>query len=203
MKKDVIRILSINPGSTSTKIGVFDNEKCILRESISHSVEELAPFKEIADQKDFREEVIIKVLQAKKISMESIDAFVGRGGGLVSCVGGTYQINPIMYKHAKMMYTVKHPSALGITIAYELGQKYDKPSFCVNPPDVDEFITEARITGIPEIYRESRIHALNQKEIGIRYAKKIGKKYKDLNLIICHLGGGISITAHNHGRMID
>ena len=203
MKKDVIRILSINPGSTSTKIGVFDNGKCILRESISHSVEELAPFKEIADQKDFREEVIIKVLQAKKISMESIDAFAGRGGGLVSCVGGTYQINPIMYKHAKMMYTVKHPSALGITIAYELSKKYDKPSFCVNPPDVDEFITEARITGIPEIYRESRIHALNQKEIGIRYAKKIGKKYKDLNLIICHLGGGISITAHNHGKMID
>ena len=203
MKKDVIRILSINPGSTSTKIGVFDNEKCVLRESISHSVEELEPFKEIADQKDFREDVIIKVLQAKKIPMESIDAFAGRGGGLVSCAGGTYEINPIMYKHAKMMYTVKHPSALGITIAYELGQKYDKPSFCVNPPDVDEFITEARITGIPEIYRESRIHALNQKEIGIRYAKKIGKKYKDLNLIICHLGGGISITAHNHGKMID
>ena len=104
--------------------------------------------------------------------MESIDAFAGRGGGLVSCVGGTYQINPIMYKHAKMMYTVKHPSALGITIAYELGQKYDKPSFCVNPPDVDEFITEARITGIPEIYRESRIHALNQKEIEIAGVSK-------------------------------
>ena len=201
--KEIFRILSINPGSTSTKIGVFDNEKCILRESISHSVEELAPFKEITDQKDFREEIITKVLNDYHIDMESIDAFSGRGGGLVSCTGGTYEINEIMYTHARTMFTVKHPSCLGITIAYELGKKYNKPSFCVNPPDVDEFNLEARLTGIPEIYRESKIHALNQKEIALRYAKKIGKNYKDLNLIICHLGGGISIAAHNHGKMID
>ena len=197
--KEIFRILSINPRSTSTKIGVFDNEKCILRESISHSVEELAPFKEITDQKDFREEIITKVLNDYHIDMESIDAFSGRGGGLV----GTYEINEIMYTHARTMFTVKHPSCLGITIAYELGKKYNKPSFCVNPPDVDEFNLEARITGIPEIYRESKIHALNQKEIALRYAKKMGKNYKDLNLIICHLGGGISIAAHNHGKMID
>ena len=101
------------------------------------------------------------------------------------------------------MKIVKHPSALGIVIAKNLGDKYGKPSFCVNPPDVDEFIVEARITGIPDVYRESRIHALNQKEIAIRYAKKINKNYKNLNLIICHLGGGISIAAHRKGKMID
>lgn len=199
----VYRILVINPGSTSTKIGVFDNEKCILRKNINHSDKELAPYKEITDQKDFRQDIIKQVLADNDIDLSSINAFCGRGGGLVSCGGGTYEINEIMYHHAKTMFTVKHPACLGITMAYELGKKYHVPAFCVNPPDVDEFKVEARITGIPSIYRESRTHALNQKEIAIRYAKKVGKKYKDLNLIICHLGGGISITAHNHGKMID
>ena len=108
-----------------------------------------------------------------------------------------------MYSSAKEMKIVRHPSALGIVIAKNLGDRYNKPAFCVNPPDVDEFILEARITGVPGVYRESRIHALNQKEIAIRYAKKIGKNYKDLNLIVCHLGGGISIAAHKKGKMID
>ena len=197
------RVLVINPGTTSTKIGLFENEECLFKSAIEHSQEELAPFKEISDQKDFRLNILLKFLEENNIDINSIDAYSGRGGGLVNCKGGTYLINEKLYEHASTMYTVKHPSTLGATLAYELGKKYNKPSFCVNPPDVDEFITEARLTGMPEIYRESRIHALNQKEIAIRYANKIGKKYEDLNLIICHIGGGISIAAHNHGKMID
>ena len=203
MKKNKYRILTINPGSTSTKIGVFDNEDCVLRISIEHSAEELAPYKEISDQKEFRLNTLLNTLEENNISMESIDAYSGRGGSLECCQGGTYKINDLMYEDAKSMRIVKHPSALGIVLAKELGDMYGKPSFCVNPPDVDEFKVEARITGIPGLYRESRIHALNQKEIAIRYAKKIKSKYEDLNLIICHIGGGISIAAHNHGKMID
>lgn len=203
MQKNNYRILAINPGSTSTKIGVFDNDKCIFKTTIEHSLEELAPFKEIADQKDFRFQVLIETLEKNNIDITTIDAFSGRGGGLVSCAGGTYLINEKMYEHASTMFTVKHPAALGATLSYELGKKYNKPAFCVNPPDVDEFKIEARPTGINNLYRESRVHALNQKEIANRYADKIGKKYKDLNLIVCHLGGGISIAAHNHGKMID
>lgn len=203
MQKNNFRILAINPGSTSTKIGVFDNEECILRVSIDHSAEELSQFKEMTDQREFRLNTILKVLDENNIDIKSIDAFSGRGGSLECCLGGTYKINDLMYEDAKSMRIVKHPAALGIVIAKELGDLFNKPSFCVNPPDVDEFKIEARITGVPGIYRESRIHALNQKEIAIRYSNKIKSKYEDLNLIVCHIGGGISIAAHNHGKMID
>jgi len=203
MSKNNYRILVINPGSTSTKIGLFDNENCVFKTTIEHTPKELEPFKEISDQKEFRLNIITKVLEDNNIDINTINAFSGRGGGLVSCPGGTYLINDKLYEHARTMFTVKHPATLGATLAYELGQKYSKPSFCVNPPDVDEFKIEARITGINDLYRESRVHALNQKEIANRYANKIGSNYEDLNLIICHLGGGISITAHNHGKMID
>ncbi len=201
--KSNYRILAINPGSTSTKIGVFDNEECIFKTNIEHSNEELSVFKEISDQKEFRLNTVLHTLKENKIDIKSIDAFSGRGGSLECCEGGTYEINELMYEDAKSMRIVKHPSALGIVLSKELGDLFHKPSFCVNPPDVDEFKIEARITGIPTIYRESRIHALNQKEIAIRYAKEINCHYEDLNLIICHIGGGISVAAHNHGKMID
>ena len=203
MVKNSYRVLAINPGSTSTKIGVFDGDECVFKVSIDHSLEELQAFKEISDQREFRLETVLNALKENNIAIESIDAFSGRGGSLECCEGGSYLINDLMYEDAKSMRIVKHPSALGIVIAYELGHKYQKPSFCVNPPDVDEFNIEARITGIPGIYRESRIHALNQKEIAIRYAHKVNSEYENLNLIICHAGGGISIAAHNHGKMID
>ena len=203
MANNKYRILTINPGSTSTKIGLFDGDECVFKTTVEHSNEELAQFKEIPDQKEFRLNILTNVLKENNIDLESIDAFAGRGGGLVNCPGGTYTINEKLYEHANTCFTIKHPATLGATLAYEFGKKYNKPSFVVNPPDVDEYKLEARITGIPDLYRESRIHALNQKEIANRYAKKIGKNYNDLNLIVCHLGGGISITAHNHGKMID
>ncbi len=203
MKKNDFYILAINPGSTSTKVGLFKNEECLFKENIVHKSEELKQFKEIKDQKPLRLKTILDVLKQNNIDLKTIDAISGRGGSLESLKGGTYKINDLMYEHASTMKIVKHPSALGIVLAKELGDLYNKPSFCVNPPDVDEFKIEARITGIPGLYRESRIHALNQKEIAIRYAKQHKVKYEDLNLIICHIGGGISIAAHNHGKMID
>ena len=203
MEKSNFRILSINPGSTSTKIGLFDNDECVFRVNIEHEQDILKVFKEISDQREFRLNTVLDALKENNIPIESIDAFSGRGGSLECCEGGTYEINELMYNDAKSMRIVKHPSALGIVLAYELAHKYNKRCFCVNPPDVDEFNIEARITGIPGIFRESRIHALNQKEIAIRYAEKVNCKYEDLNLIICHAGGGISIAAHNHGKMID
>ena len=201
--KKMIRILAINPGSTSTKIGLFDNDQVIFKKNIEHSEKELSVFNEISEQYEFRLETVLKTLKEAEVDIDSIDAFSGRGGSLQPCESGTYLINEKMYNDAKEMKIVKHPSALGIVIAKNLGDKFNKPAFCVNPPDVDEFIVEARVTGIPNVYRESRIHALNQKEIAIRYAKKVNKKYRDLNLIVCHLGGGISIAAHKKGKMID
>ncbi|MBE6140650.1 MAG: butyrate kinase [Firmicutes bacterium] len=197
------KILAINPGSTSTKIGLFENNECIFKETIEHSTLELSRFKEISDQKDFRLQMLLDTLAKNNVDLKEIDAFSGRGGSLEPCEGGTYEINDLMYESAKSMKIVKHPSALGIVLASDLASLNEKRAFCVNPPDVDEFNIEARITGIPGIYRESRIHALNQKEIAIRYAKENNCRYEDLNLIVCHIGGGISIAAHNHGKMID
>ncbi len=201
--KNKFLVLAINPGSTSTKIGLFNNDKVVFKKTIEHTAADLKPFPDIKDQYDFRLKAVIQTLEEENIDINTIDAFSGRGGSLEPCQGGTYLINDLMYSSAKEMKIVRHPSALGIVIAKNLGDRYNKPAFCVNPPDVDEFILEARITGVPGVYRESRIHALNQKEIAIRYAKKIGKNYKDLNLIVCHLGGGISIAAHKKGKMID
>ena len=197
------RIFAINPGSTSTKIAIFSDKECIFEDNISHDAAILNTFKEISDQFDYRKDLILKSIANANFRLSDMDAFVGRGGGLVSMIGGTYNVNDIMLKHARECYAAKHPAALGPQLAHYFADLYGKRAFVVNPPDVDEFIDEARMTGIKGVYRESRIHALNQKEIAIRYAEKVGKKYEDLNLVICHIGGGVSVTAHKKGKMID
>ena len=197
------KILAINPGSTSTKIAVFSDKTCLFEDNIAHEAETLKAFKEISDQFDYRRELIERSIAKAGYDLSEMDAFVGRGGGLVSMTGGTYTVNDIMYKHAKECFAAKHPAALGPQLARYFATLYGKKAFVVNPPDVDEFIDEARMTGIKGVYRESRIHALNQKEIAIRYAERIGRKYEDINLVICHIGGGVSVTAHRHGKMID
>lgn len=199
----IYKVFAINPGSTSTKIALFDGEVKTFSKTVDHEATELKKFPEISDQLPYRKETIMKSLKEAGISLDGIDAFVGRGGGLVALDGGTYTVNNILYEHAKAGFTVKHPATLGSQLAKQFCEIYGGKAYVVNPPDVDEFIDIARITGLKGIYRESRIHALNQKEIGIRYAEKNGLKYNEMNLIICHIGGGISITAHNNGRMID
>lgn len=198
-----MKIFAINPGSTSTKIALFEDDRMVFSRNVSHDAEELKKFKEIRDQFSYRKETILKELADAGQTLEKTDAFVGRGGGLVNIVGGTYTVNDKLLEHARVGFTVKHPATLGAQLAYDFAQTYGGQAFVVNPPDVDEFCDEARVTGLKGIYRESKIHALNQKEIGIRYAAAQGKKYGDMNLIICHIGGGISVTAHQKGKMVD
>ncbi len=197
------KVFAINPGSTSTKIAMFEGDKEVFSKNVSHDAEKLKEFKEISDQFDYRKETILKELAEAGQTLEGVDAFSARGGGLVNVEGGVYKVGEKLLEHARVGYTVKHPATLGAQLADAFAKEYGGVAFVVNPPDVDEFTDVARVTGLKGIYRESRIHALNQKEIGIRYAAKLGKKYEGLNLIICHIGGGISVTAHNHGKMVD
>ena len=182
---------------------MFEGEKEIFSRNISHDAEKLKEFKEISDQLPYRKEMILNTLKEEGQPLEGVDAFSARGGGLVNVEGGVYTIGKKLLEHARECYTVKHPATLGAQLADAFSKEFGGAAFVVNPPDVDEFQDVARVTGLKGIYRESRIHALNQKEIGIRFAAKQGKKYEDMNLIICHIGGGISVTAHRMGKMVD
>ena len=158
------RIFAINPGSTSTKIALFENDRELFSASVSHDAGKLKEFPEIADQFPYRKATILKELTKKGISLEGTDAFVGRGGGLVGCAGGSYLVNEAMLHHARRAgYTVKHPATLGCQLAQDFATTYGREAFVVNPPDVDELDLVARVTGLAEVARESRGHPLNQK----------------------------------------
>ena len=195
-------ILAINPGSTSTKIAVYEDHKPMLLRSISHTVEELEQFNEITDQYEFRKNLIINEL--KRMGCEfNFAAIVGRGGLYKPVEGGVYEINEKMISDTKAAIH-QHACDLGCIIAYEIAK--DIPgcrSFIADPGVVDELNDYARICGSPLMNRICIWHALNQRAIARRFANEIGKHYEDLNLIICHLGGGISIAAHEHGRAVD
>ncbi len=197
------KVFAINPGSTSTKIALFEGEKELFSANISHDANKLKEFKEISDQLPYRKDTILNALAKSGVTLEGTDAFVGRGGGLVGCEGGTYMINDTLLDHARVGFTVKHPAILGSQLAHDFASTFGGKSFVINPPDVDEFEPLVRVTGFADVFRESRGHPLNQKETAIRYAAEIGKRYEDLNLVISHIGGGISVTAHAKGRMID
>lgn len=197
------RLFAINPGSTSTKIALFENEKPIFTANVSHDAEKLKELPEIKDQFPYRKETILTELARNNISLAGMDAFIGRGGGLVGCAGGTYVVDETLLYHARIGFTVKHPATLGSQLADYFARTYGGKAFVVNPPDVDEFDLIARITGLKDVYRESRGHPLNQKEVAIRYATETGRCYEDLNLIVSHIGGGVSVTAHKQGHMVD
>ncbi|MDR1898908.1 MAG: butyrate kinase [Treponema sp.] len=201
--KDLYRILAINPGSTSTKIALFENDREVYKETIDHPPEELRSFREIQDQLLYRRETVEKSLAARGLALNSIDVFVGRGGGLVPCLGGTYVINDTLVDHASRGMSGQHPAQLASQICKLLIDSYGGQGFVVNPPDTDEFEEIARISGVKGLYRESRIHALNQKEAALRYCAGAGRDYYQSRFIICHIGGGISVTAHKNGRMVD
>jgi butyrate kinase len=201
--KQIYKILAINPGSTSTKIAVFENDKQVYSKNVSHDANRLKEFKEIQDQLGYRKAMVEQELKEQNVSLADIDIFVGRGGGLVPIKGGTYGVNEKLLEHASKGMSGQHPAQLASQICNLLVQENGGKAFVVNPPDVDEFDEIARITGLADVYRESRIHTLNQKEIALRYCAANEKKYEDSNLIICHIGGGISVTSHHNGRMID
>ncbi len=196
-------IFAINPGSTSTKVALFDSGQVVFEKSLAHHVEEVRKFKKAADQLDYRYNFIMKLLEEADISLDHVDAFVGRGGLLKPLDGGTYQVNPPMLEDLSQSTYGDHASNLGAIIADKLGQVYGKPAFIVNPVVVDELIDEARYTGLPLINRISAFHALNQKAVAKKAAEDMGIKYEDGNFIVAHLGGGISVGAHEKGRVID
>ncbi len=196
-------ILAINPGSTSTKIAAFDGEKEIFCETLRHSTKVLDECGGIIDQKTFRKDEILRILEEKKIDLNKLDAVVGRGGLIRPVESGTYLVNEKMLNDLESCKYGTHACNLAGIIANEISTKYKVPAYVVDPPTVDEMAEIAKYTGIPEIKRVSKFHALNQKAVAKRYAKTIGKPYEELNLIVAHMGGGISIAAHCKGRVID
>lgn len=197
-----MRILAINPGSTSTKIAVYENETPLLVRNIRHTVDELAVFPQVTDQFEFRKSLVLQELEANGISFE-FDAIIGRGGLVKPIQGGVYEVNEAMKRDTEHAMRT-HACNLGGLIAKDLADSLpDCPAFIADPGVVDELDEVARISGSPLMPRITIWHALNQKAIARRYAKEHNTRYEDLDLIICHLGGGISIAAHHHGRAID
>jgi butyrate kinase len=196
-------ILVINPGSTSTKIAVFENDRKILAKNLHHSEEELQKYERVPDQYQMRLQVIEEFLASQNMDEHHIDAVVGRGGLLHPLKGGTYLVNDKMIADLHAEVQGEHPCNLGGLIAYAFAQNLDIPAYIVDPVVVDEMDDIARLSGIPELPRKSIFHALNQKAIARRAAEVLHKSYFDVNLIVAHMGGGISIGAHQHGRVVD
>lgn len=197
------KILIINPGSTSTKIGVYEDETQVMEETLRHSTEEIAKYATIYEQKDFRREVIVGVLKEKGVDLSTIDVVVGRGGMLKPIPGGTYATTPELLEDLKIGVQGQHASNLGGILASEIAKELQVPSYIVDPTVVDELSDVARLSGLPELPRVSVFHALNQKAVAKRYAKECGKAYEDLNLIVVHMGGGVSVGAHKKGKVVD
>ena len=198
------KVFTVNPGSTSPKIALFDGEEKLFSANVSHDAAVLEKYKTLEEQLDYRKSTIEALLAENNVDLEGIDACVGRGGGLLAMAGGVYDIDDVVLDHSiHAANGVIHPACLGPSIAKEFAEKYGAKSFVVNPPDVDEFQDLARLTGIKGVYRTSHLHALNLKETAIRHAHANDKRYRECNFIVCHIGGGISISAHKAGKMID
>lgn len=203
------RILAINPGSTSTKIAIFSNAECVFKQSLEHSSQELKAFTQVIDQFAFRLDIIRQALVTANIPLESLDAVVGRGGLLRPIESGVYEVNSTMIGELKAASRGQHASNLGALLADALAREATeirkKPvkAFIADPVVVDELEDRARLTGLPQCERRSVFHALNHKAIAREYALREGKRYEDLNLVVAHMGGGVSVGAHCKGRVID
>lgn len=199
----MVRSLVINPGSTSTKVAVFDDETPRFASVLYHSAHELAQFSRVADQVAFRRDAVLNLLREQGVDFCTLDAVVGRGGILRPVPSGTFRVNE------KMLFEMRHPverehaSNLGSIIAYEIAIQVGAPSFIVDPVSVDELDPIARISGLPNVERRSLSHALNLKATARRAAGDLGSVYEALNLVGVHLGGGITVSAHRKGRMVD
>ena len=208
-------ILAINPGSTSTKMAVYEDEKPLVLRSISHTQEELSQFDDVIEQHDYRKQLVLDELERVGMPLD-FDAVIGRGGLVKPIAGGVYEINEAMLQDTYSGIAMhNHACNLGCLIAYDIAEEINSKqpsansqqprcrSFIADPGVVDELNDYARISGSPLMGRICIWHALNQRAIARRYAAGTGKRYEDLNLIICHMGGGISVAAHDHGRAVD
>jgi len=196
-----MRILAINPGSTSTKIAVYEDERAVWMAGAHHPVKELSAFEHVNDQYRYRKDFVIKRL-ADGGQPLSFDAVIGRGGLLKPLAGGVYKVNERM-KEDLWSASMEHACNLGALIADEIARLCSCPAFIADPVVVDELQPEARYTGVPGMERRSVFHALNSKAVARKYAARQGQRYEDMNLIVAHLGGGISVGAHCRGRVID
>lgn len=197
------RVLVINPGSTSTKVAVYEGDGCVLAETLPHPAAELLQFSRVVDQYGYRMESIMRLLEQRGLADRPFDAIVGRGGTLKPLPGGTYLVNAKMVEDLLSTTIADHASNLGGVISYNLGRRWGIPSYIVDPVCVDEMEPLARISGLPLLERRSLSHALNMKAVARKVAADMGKRYEELNLIVVHLGGGISVSAHRRGRMVD
>ncbi|MDW7669114.1 MAG: butyrate kinase [Bacillota bacterium] len=197
------KILSINPGSTSTKISLYEDEKEILTETLRHKDEDLAEFDKVQDQFEFREKIVLDFLKRNNYDINKLDAVVGRGGILPPVEAGAYIVNDIMVDYLKNRPRVEHASNLAALIAYEISKLVDIPAYIYDSIAVYELDPVAKITGIPEIERDGLVHTLNMRASAIEAAKSLGKEYKNCRLIVAHLGGGVTLSSHRDGKMID
>lgn len=203
MHRNRFRILTINPGSTFTKIAIFENEISIWEKMLIHDIEVTESYTQIIDQFDFRKREILQSLHNEEINLSRFDAVSARGGLLRPISGGTYVVDKEMLADLRTGYAGEHASNLGGILAYEIASGLNIPAYIVDPVVVDELSEVARISGLPKIERKSIFHALNQRAVAHRVAKELGRRYEELNLIVAHLGGGITIGAHKKGKVVD
>lgn len=196
------KILAINPGSTSTKIAVYTDNEPTFTVSIQHTAEEIARFNQVVDQFDWRKQLIEKTLEENGIDIKSLSAVIGRGGIVSPIESGVYEVNDDL-RHDLLHARMQHASNLGGLIARDIADEIGVKAYIADPVVVDEMMPYARISGVPELPRTSVFHALNQKAVARLFAKESGKRYEDLNLVVCHMGGGCTVSAHRRGRVID
>ena len=198
------RILVINPGSTSTKVSLFEDETSKFEKNLFHDSSVLLKFPHVNDQMPFRRDVILAMLKDEGVAPESIDAFVGRGGSACSQPGGLMRIDKKLFDDTVAgVGGSEHPARLGVMLAWSFAEEFGRPAFTLNATNVDEFGELARLTGIKGVYRTSHSHVLNQKAVAEFHAAKLGRAYADCNFIVAHIDGGITVSAHDHGRMVD
>jgi len=199
-----MKILVINPGSTSTKVSLFEDETVVVERNLFHDSSVLLSFPHVNDQMPFRKGVILDMLREVNVAPTEIDAFVGRGGSACTQRGGITAVSQKLYDDTVAgVGGSEHPAKLGVMLAWKLAQEFGKPAYTLNPTNVDEFCEQARLTGVKGIYRVSHSHVLNQKAVAGFHAAKLGRRYEDCNFIVAHIDGGITVAAHDRGRMVD
>ena len=199
-----MKLLIINPGSTSTKVSLFEDGTETATESVFHDAPVLLQYDNVNEQVPMRLSVCLSFLEKNGVAPEDIDVFVGRGGGAYPQQSGVCVIDERLVQDTRdIVGGSDHASKLGVLVAWELGTKYHKPMYTLDPTNIDELIDEARVTGIDGIYRKSQLHALNHRAIAMKHAKNIGKPYQDCRFIVAHIDGGVTVAAHAEGRIID
>ena len=198
-----MKVLVINPGATSTKVAVFEEEQELLKKSIVHTAQELEGFDRVIDQAEFRQRAVLEAVAEGGFRLEDFDAVCGRGGLYRPIPSGTYAVSDRVMQDVEQAPYGEHPSNLGAYLARRIGDLVGIPAFFVDPVCVDEMTEVAHVSGFSEFRRLSQFHALNQKSVGRKAARRLGKSYEEARLIVCHLGGGVSVAAHDHGRVVD